>query len=119
MPVKKTDVRRCKSKLVYKNPSIPDAILDQDDFMEKFLAMLDHQHSTDSPSSSDLMSIFGRYNAASPKIRDTIDAVFVWFSGYSLTSLAAMAVARPTDEYTDLVTMWRLERGSKKRRRIV
>jgi hypothetical protein len=93
--------------LLWKNPAIPEGIFEKDGFMENFLTQLDEQHSTDSPSSSDLLSIFHKYNRTSPCERDAIDAAFVWFSGYSLATLAAMAAAEDPSDYHDLLSKWR------------
>lgn len=97
-------------QILWKSPPIPGRVLKREDFMEKFLAQLDVQRSTDSPSSSDLWSIFIRYNRSTAAERDAIDAAFVWFSGYSLASLAAMAVSKDPSKYDDLLMKWRARR---------
>jgi hypothetical protein len=111
-PICKAFLPKAKSFL-WKNPAIPENILAKKDFMDDFMTQLDVQRSTDSPSSSDLMSIFDKYNRSTPVERDAIDAAFVWFSGYSLASLAAMAVSKDPSKYYKVITKWqKLEKKS-------
>jgi hypothetical protein len=46
-------------------------------------------NATDDASDKDLLYLFSRYNS-NPQERDAIDAAFVWFTGYTLATIAEM-----------------------------
>lgn len=93
--------------ILWHSPPIPNDLLDQEDFPLKVLEKAQELMSTDTPSSSDLDSIFVRYKASTARERDAIDAAFVWFTGYTLASIAAMVEADDPSEYETVLQEWR------------
>ena len=94
-------------QILWHSPAIPNDLLDQEDFPLKVMEKAQELLSTDSPSSSDIATIFGRYNASTAHERDAIDAAFVWFTGYTLASIAAMIEADDPSEYEGVLQKWR------------
>jgi len=94
-------------RILWNSPPIPDDLLDQEEFPLKVMEKAQELMSTDAPSSSDLDAIFARYNASTARERDAIDAAFVWFTGYTLASIAAMVEAADPSEYEDVLDEWR------------
>ena len=72
---------------LWNSPPIADRLLN-DQFIETFREKAISLVIDDAPSSNDLRYIFRRYNAASPQERDAIDAAFVWFTGFTVGSIA-------------------------------
>ena len=94
-------------RILWNSPPIPDDLLEQEEFALKVMEKAQELMSTDTPSSSDLDAIFARYNASTAHERDAIDAAFVWFTGYTLASIAAMVEAADPSEYEDVLDEWR------------
>lgn len=63
----------------------------------------------------DLGTIFPAYNAADAAAREAMDQAFVWFTGLTLASMAAIVEARYQDvepgSHADIVDLWRKTAG--------
>ena len=94
-------------RILWNNPPIPDDLLDQEEFPLKVMEKAQELMFTDTPSSSDNNAIFSRYNASTAHERDAIDAAFVWFTGYTLASIAAMIEADDSSDYEGVLQKWR------------
>ncbi len=94
-------------RILWHSPAIPEDLLNQEEYAFHVMEKAQELMSTDTPSPSDVDAIFGRYNAASSLERDAIDAAFVWLTGYTLASIAAMVVADVPSEYEEVLDQWR------------
>lgn len=74
-------------RILWSSPTVPDRILDDQKLPWKVRTEAEKLSCSDTPSPSDMRFVFQRYNEATPSERDAMDAVFVWFTGYTLSSI--------------------------------
>jgi hypothetical protein len=96
------------TQVLWKSPAIPERAFESDKAMQAVVDKVSELQLTDTPSSSDLRSIFYRYNESSEAERDAIDAAFVWMTGYTL---ATITVSKDGD-YGRVLERWR-RRGAR------
>lgn len=94
------------NRLLWNSPAIPESAFESDDALDAVTERVLELHLSDMPSSNDRRAIFHRYNEATPEEREAIDAAFVWLTGYTLATIAAMAVSGSGD-YEKVLAEWR------------
>lgn len=94
-------------QVLWNSPSIPTAVLNDEDLPWQVRSKVEELSMEDSPSSSDMASLFLRYNDSSAAERDAIDAAFVWLTGYTFASICAMAVTPEGKEFEETLEKWR------------
>ncbi len=65
------------SQILWNSLSVPDFFLEDDDLLLALRAEAVELAETDAPSRSDILSLIIRYNAATPELRDAMDAALV------------------------------------------
>ncbi len=94
------------TQILWRSPAIPESAFESDDALEAVTAKVVELQFSDTPSPSDLRSIFYRYNESTAGERDAIDAAFVWMTGYTLATMAAMATSKNGD-HEGVLKLWR------------
>ncbi len=100
------------TELIWNSPPIPAALLDAERawrIHEKAMEVAIN----DAPSTGDILKALERYSIESPAIRDAMDVVAVWFTGYTLASIAARALAAGDPDET--LQDWRRRARSRPR----
>lgn len=82
------------TRILWRSAPIPKMFLEKDALLFTLRAEANELVATDTPSRSDMAFLIPRYNAATPEIRDGMDAVCVWFTGYTLRSIADRVIER-------------------------
>lgn len=98
-------------RILWRSPHIPAEFLTDEDVLWDIRLKVDELAAEDSPSTSDTAMIFHRYNEATPAERDAIDAAFVWMTGYTLASIAAMVATPEDDDFEETLGEWRRKEG--------
>jgi len=96
---------------LWKSPKIPEEVVEDEDLLWDIRAKVDELSADDTPSSGDTANIFHRYNSGSPAERDAIDAAFVWMTGYTLASIAAMVATPEGADFEQTLEEWRRKAG--------
>lgn len=86
--------RKGKARLLWKSTSIPKHLIQDEEWIWALHAKAIELSLTDVPSTHDLRYALHRYNESIPSQRDAMDSAFVWFTGYTLASLAKMIEIR-------------------------
>ena len=94
------------SRLLWNSPAIPESAFEDDDALDALTERVLELHLSDMPSSNDRRAIFHRYNEGTPQEREAIDAALVWLTGYTLATIAAMAVSADGD-HERVLAEWR------------
>jgi hypothetical protein len=74
---------------LWKSKPLPKSALEDGALARRIRVQAEALNATDDVSDKDLLYLFSRYNS-SPQERDAIDAAFVWFTGYTLATIAEM-----------------------------
>lgn len=96
---------------LWKSPGIPDEVVKNDDLLWDIRTKVDELAADDAPSTGDTAMIFRRYNSATPGERDAIDAAFIWMTGYTLASIAAMVATPKGGDFEETLEGWRRKAG--------
>ena len=73
---------------VWGSAPLAKSVVESDDLLWKIREEALECALTDTPSTNDLRYALLRYNESTPSERDAMDTVFVWFTGYTLRTLA-------------------------------
>lgn len=95
--------------IIWNSPRLPDDLLEDEGFPWRFLEKAGELSATDTPSTNDVACIFDRYNASTVHERDAIDSAFVWWTGYTLATIAAMVEAEDPAKVEELLALWRTQ----------
>jgi hypothetical protein len=93
--------------VLWNSPPIPSEVFEHDDSPWQVRLKVDELSIEDSPSRSDIASLFHLYNDATARERDAIDAAFVWMTGYTFASICAMAVTPKGKDFEATLEKWR------------
>jgi hypothetical protein len=74
---------------LWKSKPLPEDALEDGALARRIRERAEALNATDDATDKDLLYLFSRYNS-SPEERDAIDAAFVWFTGYTLSTIAGM-----------------------------
>ena len=77
-------------KLLWMSSKLPAKVFKDEEWTWRIREKAQELGLADTPSTNDLRYAFHRYNEANASERDAMDSVFVWFTGYTLASLAEM-----------------------------
>jgi hypothetical protein len=77
------------SNPLWKSKPLPKHALEDGALARRIRERAEALNATDDATDKDLLYLFSRYNS-SPQERDAIDAAFVWFTGYTLSTIAEM-----------------------------
>jgi len=95
----------------YSSPPIPPDVISKEGFQDRLLEMVVCTVIGEPSGPSDTLRVLDAYNAGSAQVRDAMDEVLVWLTGYTLASLAALVHAQheglAAGDYADLIDAWR------------
>lgn len=77
-------------KLVWKSKPLPIERMEDEEWLWQLYERAFQLAASDEPSVKDVRSGCLRYNQSTAAERDAMDSVFVWFTGYTLSSIAGM-----------------------------
>lgn len=78
----------------------------RDDEPRRTLQLVGDLMRDDSPSSSDVGCLFGKYAEGSDEFREGVNQALVWACGYTLPSLLAMVLSSDREKYEALLARW-------------
>jgi hypothetical protein len=95
----------------YCSTPIPGDVISKDGFQDRFLEQVVCRVIGDPSGPSDTLRVLRGYNAGPAQVRDAMDEVLVWLTGYTPASLSAILHAQQAglslSSYADLVEGWR------------
>ena len=82
--------RKKTIRLLWKSPPLPEEIFEDEEWIWRLRQKAQELVLTDTPSTNDLRYALHRYSESTSSERDAMDAAFVWFTGYTLSSIVQM-----------------------------
>jgi len=95
----------------HSSPPIPPEVISTEGFQDRLLELVVCTVIREPSGPSETLRVLQAYNTGPAQVRDAMDQVLVWLSGYTLASIAALVHAQQAGlsarDYADLVDAWR------------